>query len=414
MLHRMKSVNNGGLYRSNQQRLQQLRHAKSLPNIINKGNTTSISLNDRQKKSLYHDKRIYSRLSCTSISTTDTGSSKDGSNEMYKNDISTKNILLCNNHDNINNVYHSHVLLNTSWTIYVCNNPYDDTDDTEVAYDNDQSQLSSSHTQTVFRLVRNSEPQSALYLYGIEIIHCIDAIYERDNTTTFTIHSSTGSNDCCTSNDTSIPKEIYYANNIQDIRNQLYQSLLPLEYTHTTRTKSYRPIRHDIDVELMIVRKFGQKNKFHSMNDDPSNVFRNIPTNIDCYDDDDTSSFINFNEEYDISLTEPIEANDMTQHHILPFTFPLIESTMEFDDDMDSINYVNDVDYNNDTNTNFLWDDTMIQDVVSSLIAVGVYDTSIASSSLWNTLSASASSSSLSVSDSSKEEYSDDKNIDKI
>ena len=159
--------------------------------------------------------------------------------------------------------------LSSSWSIYVCD------DDSHVSHPTTAHQPS---TTTIFRLVRKSEPSSALYLHGMEIIHAIDSIYHRDRTVTFTILRQ--------SDDTS---EIFVAHGIRDIRTKLYSVMTPSEITFQPRPRQYRH--------------------------------------------------------------------------------------MESDE---------------------LWDNTMIHDVVSSLIAVGIHDTSMCTS-LWQTLSSSSSGSSYST-----------------
>ena len=235
-------------------------------------------------------------------------------------------------------------ILSSSWSIYVCHN--------------DTTTATITTTTTIFRLVRNSESSSALYLHGMEIIHAIDAIYHRDPTVTFTIVLSSNQN-INDNHKNDMIKELYVADDMTDIRTKLYSLMVPSEITCQARP---RPAA--------------------THNDDRSNVFR-WSSLAECRDWTD-------HHDCDLGVTQVRRRAD---------SHPMIESKMEFDDDDDDDDEIFDsmidgIDLDNTENDGIdLWDSAMIHDVVSSLMAIGIHDTSM-SSSLWTTLSSSSSSSS--------------------
>ena len=220
---------------------------------------------------------------------------------------------------------------------------------------------------TIFRLVRDSEPLSALYLHGMEIIHWMDNIHNRrDHTVTFSIILQNGTEEI-----------IYVSDHMNDVRTKLYSCMLPCEITFQPRPEPHHRNDSDIWRRKSHVETIVSETTIH----DRREIFR-------------LSSAAYHN---------TIRIQNKSSCHLDPAMLrrrrdscPIIESKLEFDDDYDCDEHFGclagdkDVDNGYDADCDE-WENSMIRDVVSSLITVGIHDTSL-STSRWTTLSSSSSS----------------------
>jgi hypothetical protein len=264
--------------------------------------------------------------------------------------------------------------LKSSWTIYVC--PIQEIDRSLVKAIPQENPT----TTTIFRLVRNSEPSSALYVHGMEIIYMIDSIYDRDHTVTFSIIIQIGST-----------QEIYVTDYVNDVRTKLYKCMLPSEITFHPRPQQHHCHHHNNNDEVAPLTPM-TKSIGTTIRHDKNEVFRF--SSAEYHD-----MIRNNNNNNSNSNSNSNNGSSQLEHSTLRRrcdSSPMIESKLEFDDyNMDE--YSNHVNRCNDTENirnNFgghLSENAMLHDVVTSLLAVRIRDGS-SSSSHWSTLSSSSSS----------------------